>query len=207
MEYADGYIPIKDEILDVKTYNDENIRNYARTALLKLALYCSISHNDPNLGNILINLENNHHVLLIDFGSTIALHDKQHITPKEKTEIINLLKTGTSENYKIALQKCNKMYINEGRWSPLQWVHESADTSIIQPLIQQIIDKYPTPTPRPRPTTPTPSKPIGIKEKFISIFRFGGGVRKSKKQKSKKRSTRYRVLRKKSRLRTRKSRR
>jgi len=74
MEYADGYKTISN-----KSKEEEN---YARAALLKLALYCSISHNDPNHTNILIN-RNNNHILLIDFGSTIHLHDKEQITPEE----------------------------------------------------------------------------------------------------------------------------
>lgn len=136
MEYADGYVTLN----QLKSGLD-----YARVALLKLALYCSISHNDPNKNNILINKVNNH-VLLIDFGSTITLHDKEKITPEEQSQIITNVKNG---NYMLALQMCNKMYKQEfdyrgePSFSPLQWVHDSADKTIIQPIIQPIIDSLP----------------------------------------------------------------
>jgi len=141
MEYADGYVTLRQ--LEYK--KEEYLYNYARAALLKLALYCSISHNDPNKNNILINKVNNH-VLLIDFGSTIDLHNKEEITPEEKTKIITNLK---HKKYKIALKICNKMYKEEFDYrgepigSPLEWVHDSADISIIQPIIQPIIDSLP----------------------------------------------------------------
>ena len=140
MEYADGYVT-----LSQLNYEEKYLQNYARAALLKLALYCSISHNDPNKDNILINKLNNH-VLLIDFGSTIEQHNKEEITPGEKTQIITNIKSG---NYMLALQMCNKMYKQEfdyrgePSFSPLQWVHDSADKTIIQPIIQPIIDSLP----------------------------------------------------------------
>ena len=140
MEYADGYV-----ILRQLKYEEKYLQNYARAALLKLALYCSISHNDPNQNNILINKVNNH-VLLIDFGSTIDLHNKEEITPEEKTQIITNIKSG---KYNLALKMCNKMYKQEFDYhhepisSPLEWVHDSADKTIIQPIIQPIIDSLP----------------------------------------------------------------
>ena len=82
MEYADGYDSLYRSRVTTKY-------SYARVAILRLALYCQLSHNDPNDSNILINKDN--HVLLIDFGSTIDLHDKEIITDEEKTEIIKNL--------------------------------------------------------------------------------------------------------------------
>jgi hypothetical protein len=106
MEYADGYNTLS-------SYSSTNKEDYARVALLKLALYCGVSHSDPNKGNILIN--NNNHILLIDFGSTIDEHDKDVITEEEKTQIINNLK---EHKYYNALELCNKFYT-----SPTQIPH------------------------------------------------------------------------------------
>jgi hypothetical protein len=183
MEYADGYVT-----LDQLKYEEKSGLDYARATLLKLALYCSISHNDPNKDNILINKLNNH-VLLIDFGSTIDIHDKEKITPEEKTQIINFLK---EDDYSNALLKCNKMYKpvynRDGEYkSGLWWVHQCADKTIIQTIIQPIIDSLPGQYAHTPNVVPTQTETM-----------LNGG-RKSRKPKSKKRTTRRRVLGKKSR--------
>ena len=132
MEYADGY--------NTLSYSSTpNKKDYARVALLKLALYCGVSHSDPNEGNILIN--NNNHILLIDFGSTIDEHDKDVITEEEKTQIINNLK---EHKYYNALELCNKFYTppehNPGS-DPIEpeiaWVHKGITKS--NPIIDSFV--------------------------------------------------------------------
>lgn len=132
MEYADGY-----NTLSI-TPNKED---YARVALLKLALYCGVSHSDPNKGNILIN--NNNHILLIDFGSTIEEHDKDVITEEEKTQIINNLK---EHKYYDALKLCNKFYtppIYIPPYDPIEpeiaWVHKGIIMSKPNPIIDSFV--------------------------------------------------------------------
>jgi hypothetical protein len=134
MEYADGYKTI--------SKNNQNDADYARVALLKLAIFCGVSHSDPNQNNILIN--QNNHVLLIDFGSTIEDHDKDIITEEEKTQIIENL---NKKNYEAALEKCNKFYkpaLDERGW-PMDdnntvWVHKGIKNPNI--IIDEFIQKY-----------------------------------------------------------------
>jgi serine/threonine protein kinase len=134
MEYADGYDTLYRSRIEEKY-------SYARVALLRLALYCQLSHNDPNTSNILINKDN--HVLLIDFGSTIDSHDKEIITDEEKTEIIKNLSTG---EYSKALKICNKMYTQsytqygEPYDGALGWVHRNVNTGdeIIKNFVTEI---------------------------------------------------------------------
>lgn len=188
MEYADGYVT-----LNQLEYEEKSLQNYARATLLKLALYCSISHNDPNENNILINKVNNH-VLLIDFGSTISLHDKEQITSEEKAQILEHVKKG---EYKSALRICNKMYKQEfdyhgeSSYSPLEWVHKSADTNIIQPIIQPIIDSLPSQEDSPSlEVSAAPSETNYANLPLLPTVeedgsRNGGYFRKSRKQMSK----------------------
>ena len=123
MEYADGYDTLYHSIIKEKY-------SYARVALLRLTLYCQLSHNDPDDSNILINKDN--HVLLIDFGSTINLHDKEIITDEEKNKIIENL---SKNKYMEALKICNKMYKESidvyGHQfdGPYDWVHTDVNTS------------------------------------------------------------------------------
>jgi serine/threonine protein kinase len=119
-----------------------NKEDYARVALLKLALYCGVSHSDPNKDNILIN--NNNHILLIDFGSIIKEHDKDVITEEEKTQIINNLK---EHKYSDALKLCNKFYtppIFIPPYDPIEpeiaWVHKGKDIIMSKP--NPIIDSF-----------------------------------------------------------------
>jgi serine/threonine protein kinase len=134
MEYADGYDTLDKSRITTKY-------SYARVALLRLALYCQLSHNDPNTSNILINKDN--HVLLIDFGSTIDLHDKEIIKDEEKNEIIEKL---NKKEYSEALKICNKMYTplfdfhGEPYDGLLGWVHKNVNTKdiIIENFVTEI---------------------------------------------------------------------
>jgi len=134
MEYADGYYTLDKSRITTKY-------SYARVALLRLALYCQLSHNDPNTSNILINKDN--HVLLIDFGSTIDSHHKEIITDEEKNEIIEKL---NKKEYSEALKICNKMYTplfdpyNRQFDGPLGWVHinVNAGDEIIKNFVTEI---------------------------------------------------------------------
>ena len=133
MEYADGY-----ETIDLSRNKDTT--DYARVALLKLALYCGVSHSDPNMRNILIN--NNNHILLIDFGSTIEDHNKDIITEEEKKNIIDNLK---QQKYRQALEICNKFYkppIYTPPYDPIEseiaWVHKDI-SSKPNPIIDSFV--------------------------------------------------------------------
>ena len=134
MEYADGY--------NTLSYSSTpNKEDYARVALLKLALYCGVSHSDPNKGNILIN--NNNHILLIDFGSTIDEHDKDVITEEEKTQIINNLK---EHKYYDAVKLCNKFYtppthipFSDPIEPEIAWVHKGIIMSKPNPIIDSFV--------------------------------------------------------------------
>ena len=132
MEYADGYNTLS---------STPNKEDYARVALLKLALYCGVSHSDPNKRNILIN--NNNHILLIDFGSTIDEHDKDVITEEEQKQIIKNLK---EQKYYDALKLCNKFYTPPTYIPPydpiepeIAWVHR--DITKENPIIDSFVTK------------------------------------------------------------------
>jgi hypothetical protein len=141
MEYAEGY---------KETTWDSGRRNFARISLLRLALFCNISHTDPTTDNILVN--SNNHTLLLGLGS---IDGKEKISDIEKNAIIDELKNG---NYGKSLKLlCNKMFEENNEVDPhygnpdngrvdtsIDWVHsvKTGDISQLKPLVLELLSQY-----------------------------------------------------------------